>query len=97
MPDLSPKDLEIVKNHYYTMSKGRMARFVARGKENPSTISRAVKTLMRNGRLSGQDLDKILHEVEKESVEVEAFIRDGTHDNRKERFEKLKEELRLRD
>ncbi len=91
MSDLSPEDLEIVKSHYYAMSKGRIARFVAREKENPSTISKALKTLIRNGHLSVQDLNKILLEVENETVE--AFAIDASYVGRKERLTMLREEL----
>ena len=97
MSELSPKELEEIRNWNYATQKGRIAAFVARGKENPSTISKALITLMRRGKLSEQELDKMLLQVERESVDTEGFHRDKSYGGRKGRFDRLKGELRMKD
>ena len=86
-----PERSEIEDWHYATQ-KGRIASFVARGRGNPSMISKTLKTLGGKGELSEQDLNRIILEVEKETIE--AFANDASYASRKERLARLREELK---
>ena len=83
--ELSMKDL-----HYRT-NKGRIQSFVAREREKSSRISKTLKTAMRKGHLSLEDVNRIFLEVKKESVED--FSSSTNYPSRKERLERLIELL----
>jgi len=63
------------KEWFYKLYKGKIQSYVARGEESLTKICKTMETAMEKGHVSKQDLEKMLIEVEIESVKP--FIQDN--------------------
>lgn len=70
----------------YSRYKGRIAAFVARGKERPEPIIKSIRTTMAKGNLDRTALERMLAEVEAQSVHP--FL--GPPWNQPQRLERLR-------
>lgn len=57
-----------IEEFEYRVCKGRVQSYVARAKEPPQRIVKAVRTFMSRGHINTADLERMLSEVETESV-----------------------------
>ncbi len=90
----SQKSLEnFIKHWHYSLVKGKIQSFVGREKESLEKIGKTVKTYLEKGQLSKEDLEKILKEVENETVD--AFKNQEFYEERKDRLGELKKYLKL--
>lgn len=76
----------------YARCKGRITAYVSRGKEKPERIIKSIRTTMAKGNLGSEALERILQEVERESVQP--FLGEPWNQpKRLERFRLIKEQL----
>ncbi len=84
-------DFNIVQFEY-RICKGRVQSYVARAKEPPQRIVKAIHTFMSRGRINLADVERMLKEVETESVLP--FLRPPWNQaDRESRFEMIKDAL----
>lgn len=79
----------------YEWLKGKIGSYVAKASESLNKVAKTIQTSLKEGKVNSSELKRMFSEVEKESVEAEAFIRHHSYVNRKKRFENLKKILCL--
>lgn len=79
------------RHWYYNLCKGKVRSYVAREKETLAKITKTIKTLLEKKQISMSDLEKILSEVEVESVE--SFREQSFYLDRRKRLNRIKETL----
>jgi hypothetical protein len=89
MKTKSPLDVE---QWCYRLVKGRIASHVARGTDEPNTVVKFTKTLLARRRLGGDTLQRVLEEVNSESVQPFLAL-PWNQPERLERFRVLKSGL----
>ncbi|MFZ3060778.1 MAG: hypothetical protein WA102_13710 [Candidatus Methanoperedens sp.] len=79
----------------YKRIKGIIVSYVTNRFKPLNVVAKSIQTSLKKGEVNSSELMRIFSEVEKESVEAEAFIRDHSYADRKKRFEELKKILCL--
>ena len=57
-----------IEEFEYRICKGRVQSYVARAKEPPDRIVKSIRTFISNARIEHDDLERMLNEVQRESV-----------------------------
>jgi len=83
-----PKEVNL---WFYELYKGKLQSFVAREKESISKVTKTLNTALKKGQISSSDLEKMLFEVQRDTVD--AFVKWANYSARKERLEEVKKGL----
>lgn len=57
-----------IRDMQYKRAKGILAKYVARGNRTPEVVAKTIHTDTRKGRLSQEDIRKLLGEVEEQTL-----------------------------
>ena len=76
----------------YRICKGRLRSYVARAKEPPDRIAKAIRTFLSSARIREDDVERMLNEVQRESV-IPFLDPPWNQPQRQERFQLIKDAL----
>lgn len=79
---------------YYRWAKGKAQSFVASETEPLAKVIKTLSTVLQDGRISLEDVERMLPEIERESVEAPFIRRQPYYFDRRKRLDQLKRMLR---